>query len=260
MQKYEWLKSIKIFSFDLGDTLFQYLGNSQESYDEENRILLHSMVKHGYPIENASEFFKLYQETIKSNYLSLLAEGKDTKYMYRVLEKVFLKIGFPIPDQKTLIDIIRPANLHRFSHANFKPFPSLLPLLDLLKKKGFHIILISNIPESPGPGEPKFADVILKKNKIFEYFSHIILSGELEMSKPNPTIFNHALHLTGVKPSQIVHIGDSYEMDVLGAAALGMRTIWLTNEQSLEKNLLSITPDLKFLSINELYDFLILSD
>ncbi|WP_371802506.1 HAD family hydrolase [Candidatus Lokiarchaeum ossiferum] len=259
MLKPEWLKSIKVFSFDLGDTLFEYLGNTQTSYDRENQILLESMEEHGYHIDDIPKFLDIYQKTIKSNYLALLKEGKDTKYMYVVLRKVFQIMGWPLPNVPTLIDIIRPANMHRFSTSNFKPFHCLHSLLELLQKNGIEIILISNIPESPGPGEPKFAEIILKRYHIFDFFSHIILSGEIEISKPNPAIFNHALHLTGVKPSQIVHIGDSYEMDVVGAASIGMRTIWLTSGHELEKNLITRTPDLEFLSINELYDFLVSS-
>ncbi|UYP47008.1 Glyceraldehyde 3-phosphate phosphatase [Candidatus Lokiarchaeum ossiferum] len=260
MQNPEWLKLIKVFSFDLGDTLFEYLGNTQTSYDRENQILLESMEKHGYHIADIPKFLDIYQKTIKSNYLALLKEGKDTKYMYVVLRKVFQIMGWTVPNVPTLVDIIRPANLHRFSTSNFKPFHYLHSLLELLQKNGRKMILISNIPESSGPGEPKFADEILKRNHIFDFFSYIILSGELEISKPNPAIFNQALHLTGVKPSQIVHIGDSYEMDVVGAASIGMRTIWLTNGHELKKNPITRTPDLEFPSINEFYEFLNLSD
>ena len=259
MQNPEWLKSIKVFSFDLGDTLFEYLGNSQTSYTRENQLLLDSMENHGFLIDDIPKFLEVYQKTIKSNYLSLLAQGKDTKYMYVVLGKVFKIMGWAVPNVPTLIDVIRPANNHRFSTENFKPFHCLHSLLELLKKKNIEIILISNIPESPGPGEPKFAETILKDHHILDFFSHILLSGELEISKPNSAIFQRALDLTSVKPSQIVHIGDSYEMDVIGASAIGMRTIWLTHNQKLENLPKSSSPDLKFHSINELYDFLILT-
>ncbi len=258
MEGISWLDSIKTFSFDLGDTLFKYLGATEASHNQENQLLLNSLEHHGYHVKNVPEFLTTYQETITSNYLALLAQGKDTKYMYPVLGKVMEKCGFSRPNRDTLIDLIRPANTHRFSPTNFLPYPSLHPLLQLLKKRGFQIILISNIPESSGPNQPKFADLILKEYNIFHYFDHILLSGELELSKPNPLIFQKACDLTENLPSEIVHIGDKYAMDVVGAAKFGMRTIWLSTENLVKMSDHSITPDFQAESIDVLYEKLVL--
>jgi HAD superfamily hydrolase (TIGR01509 family) len=211
-------------------------------------------------VENVPEFLSTFQTTITSNYLELLAQGKDTKYMYPVLGKVMEKCGLNPPTSEILIDLIRPADSHRFSPANFLPYPSLQSILKLLKERGYQIILISNIPESSGPNEPKFADLILKEYKIFHYFDHILLSGELQISKPNPLIFQKALELTGNLPSEIVHIGDSYAMDVVGASNMGLRTVWLSKDPLPENQDLSIFPDLQVESIDILYKILSIRD
>ena len=47
------------------------------------------------------------------------------------------------------------------------------------------------------------------------------------MAKPEPAIFVHALSQLGVDADRAVMIGDSLERDVDGAAAVGIRGIWL---------------------------------
>jgi FMN phosphatase YigB (HAD superfamily) len=42
------------------------------------------------------------------------------------------------------------------------------------------------------------------------------------VTKPNPGIFNEALRRAGVRPDQVIHVGDSYEEAYLGATPLGI--------------------------------------
>ncbi len=61
----------------------------------------------------------------------------------------------------------------------------------------------------------------------------IVLSSEVGAVKPSPRIFQAALDQLGCEPSQVVVVGDNYERDVLGAAACGMRTVWISDAQDL---------------------------
>jgi putative hydrolase of the HAD superfamily len=44
--------------------------------------------------------------------------------------------------------------------------------------------------------------------------------------KPNPKVFEHALALAGVTATTSMMIGDSFEADILGAEAVGFKTIF----------------------------------
>jgi putative hydrolase of the HAD superfamily len=46
--------------------------------------------------------------------------------------------------------------------------------------------------------------------------------------KPDASIFHFALARVGAAPDQTLHVGDSYERDVLAARAAGLRAAWLT--------------------------------
>jgi putative hydrolase of the HAD superfamily len=49
-------------------------------------------------------------------------------------------------------------------------------------------------------------------------------------TKPHPDIFRHALALLGAQPEDAVMVGDSYEDDIEGARALGMKAFLLDRE------------------------------
>lgn len=54
----------------------------------------------------------------------------------------------------------------------------------------------------------------------------LIVSEQVQVSKPDPAIFRVALDRLGVEPSESVMIGDSWAADVEGARAAGIRAIW----------------------------------
>jgi putative hydrolase of the HAD superfamily len=60
-----------------------------------------------------------------------------------------------------------------------------------------------------------------------EYFDFAFLAEEVGASKPAPDMFHAALAKTGVRPEEVLHVGDNPEHDVRGALAVGMRTAWI---------------------------------
>lgn len=55
----------------------------------------------------------------------------------------------------------------------------------------------------------------------------IFTSEDARSYKPRKELFERALNTVGVRPEEVVHIGDSLSSDVKGASQLGIRTIWL---------------------------------
>ena len=60
----------------------------------------------------------------------------------------------------------------------------------------------------------------------------IIDSAQVGVSKPEQRIFTLALEQLGRTPQTAAYVGDSFERDVLGARAAGLRTIWLRGLES----------------------------
>lgn len=50
---------------------------------------------------------------------------------------------------------------------------------------------------------------------------------EVGKMKPHPLMFQQMLHHTGLRPEQVIHVGDNPEHDIVGAAEAGLWTIWV---------------------------------
>lgn len=60
------------------------------------------------------------------------------------------------------------------------------------------------------------------------YLSAVVVSEAVQIEKPDPRIFARALAEVGCQASQAWFVGDHPLNDILGAAAAGLRPIWLT--------------------------------
>jgi len=66
---------------------------------------------------------------------------------------------------------------------------------------------------------------------IGRYLSTVVISEAVQVQKPDPRIFAHALAAIGCAAVHTWFVGDHPINDVLGAAAVGLRPIWLTGVQ-----------------------------
>lgn len=62
---------------------------------------------------------------------------------------------------------------------------------------------------------------------IGEYFSASVSAQAFGVAKPDPRIFQAAAAAVGVSAEAVLHIGDDGPLDVLGALAVGMQTVWV---------------------------------
>ena len=62
--------------------------------------------------------------------------------------------------------------------------------------------------------------------KLDPLIDFMVTSEETEHPKPAPEMFNQALRMAGASPDQAVMVGDSWEVDVVGAMGAGIRPVW----------------------------------
>ncbi|HYQ30887.1 MAG TPA: HAD family hydrolase [Polyangiaceae bacterium] len=72
-------------------------------------------------------------------------------------------------------------------------------------------------------------------------FPVIIDSGRVGVDKPDPRIFELAAQALAVPLAEIVHVGDAWEADVMGARAAGARAIWYapTDDRTLPEGVVA---------------------
>jgi putative hydrolase of the HAD superfamily len=107
--------------------------------------------------------------------------------------------------------------LHRERGLWEQVHPGAPEALDALRNAGLRLALASN-------SEPllraKMAELDLA-----DRFDHLAISGEVGVEKPDPSFFLGALDAIGVAPDRAVHVGDLYEVDVVGARRAGLEAI-----------------------------------
>jgi putative hydrolase of the HAD superfamily len=110
----------------------------------------------------------------------------------------------------------------RHYRAAWRAFDDVLPALSALEQAQPSIVLgiVTN-----GEGEPQRAK--LAAIGLGERFPVVIASGEAGVAKPEAEIFALACERLGVQPGQAAHVGDRLDLDAEGAAAAGLRGIWL---------------------------------
>jgi len=74
------------------------------------------------------------------------------------------------------------------------------------------------------------ARLILDEARFTAHLASIVISEEMGIRKPRPEIFEEVARALDLEPNEILHVGDSLEADVAGAAACGMHTVWLTRQ------------------------------
>ncbi|PYN71969.1 MAG: hypothetical protein DMD97_25415 [Candidatus Rokuibacteriota bacterium] len=98
-----------------------------------------------------------------------------------------------------------------------------MPLLDELARR-YRLGIVSNFYGN--------LTRVCEDAGIRSYFSVLVDSAQLGCEKPDPRIFQHALHALGVPASATTFVGDSLPRDMAGARGVGMRHIWLAGSAS----------------------------
>ena len=80
-------------------------------------------------------------------------------------------------------------------------------------------------------GEVLFQEPKISQLAIGRYLSTVVISEAVQVQKPDQRIFAHALAAIGCAAVHTWFVEDHPINDVLGAAAVGLRPIWLTGVQ-----------------------------
>jgi HAD superfamily hydrolase (TIGR01549 family) len=90
-------------------------------------------------------------------------------------------------------------------------------VLPQLKQAGYILGVISN-------RDKPFQDV-LEEHGIALFFDFSLAAGEVNIFKPEPGIFEHALRGVSLSPQEAIYVGDNYFADVVGARRAGLQPI-----------------------------------
>lgn len=123
-------------------------------------------------------------------------------------------------------------------------FPETLEMLNLLKQD-YRIGMVTN-------GAPSLQREKIESVNLEPFFEYIIISGEINVGKPNKEIFTCALEKFNAKKEDAIMVGNSLERDVLGAKNAEIKNIWIKREDESK----DIKPDYTITNLNNLPEIL----
>ena len=99
--------------------------------------------------------------------------------------------------------------------------PGIHGCLAALRGRGIRLGIVCDVGFSGG----ELLRELLAAEGLLGHFAGWGFSDEVGHYKPAPQIFEAALSALGVQANEALHVGDLLQTDVVGAAALGMRTV-----------------------------------
>ncbi|MBY8985625.1 MAG: HAD family hydrolase [Candidatus Lokiarchaeota archaeon] len=155
------------------------------------------------------------------------AEPVIKNHNLTVYEKRIYSLGLELGLQLEIEDIRKMVNNTINTWQKFVPLdPDTIPVLKTLKKSK-NLALITNFDHPP------YIYSLLSDMKLINFFESIIISSEVGVKKPDPTIFSFVLKEINLKADEICYVGDTRE-DMEAAIKAGMYPILIQRNPSSE--------------------------
>ncbi len=200
--------TVRAVFFDFGGTLVNALRDAYPTY---------SAVLRGHGIEITREQWA----EVNSRVIDRLGPrryrlvGCSPSWGDRMDSETLRELGIPDPNGR-ISAALHEAFVAPESH---RPFAESQPVIERLRGHGIGVHLVSNNID--------WLIETLSRLGWIGLFDSVTYSQEAGAEKPDRRIFDLAVRRAKCDPTGILHVGDTWEADYLGAKQAGLRAIWL---------------------------------
>lgn len=203
---------IKCVTFDLDDTLWAV----DPVIHQANRTLW-QWLEENAPLFTASHRLEDMAEgsALRSELLQAMPEIGHSMTLIRIklLERGCLAAGYTATESILLAE--RAFEVFMQARHQVELFEHAQAMLEQLRRDGYILGALSN-------GNADISQTLVGDLFDFQYNADTV-----GYAKPHPQMFTQALHHTGLRPEQVVHVGDHPINDVQAAKEVGMWTLWV---------------------------------
>ncbi len=210
----------KAVFFDAGNTLLY-------PHPSVGAVCLEVMCRYGYKasLDEISRALQMADEYYEQRYEkddSFWMNEKEAVTMWEDFYELLLREVGVDGDAR----VIARAIYDEFGRRErWKSYSDVVPAFKEFKSKGIKLGIISNwdrrLPE------------LCQELGLSKYMEFIISSALVGSIKPQPEIFELGLEKIGIEPAQVVHVGDHYYADVLGARNVGIMPVLISRKSDL---------------------------
>jgi putative hydrolase of the HAD superfamily len=192
---------IKAVIFDLDNTLVDFMAMKRQAVDAAINAMIDAGLK--LPVDDARKRIdKIYKE-----------RGIEFQNVFdQLLYDVFKKVDYKILSAGVIA-------YRRAREAALVPYPHVYMTLTELLKMGLKLAVISDAPA-------REAWLRLSYLNFHHLFDLVLTFDDTGERKPSPVPFKKALKLLGLRPEEALMVGDWVERDMVGAAKVGMKTVF----------------------------------
>ncbi len=192
---------IKAVVFDLDNTLVDFMSMKRQAIT----AAINSMIDAGLTLKH---------EEVQSRIDLIYSErGMEFQNVFdQLLYDIFQKVDYKILSAGVIA-------YRRAREAALVPYPHVNMTLVQLVKRGIKLAVVS---DAPG----REAWLRLCYLNFHHIFDHVITFDDTGERKPSPVPFRKALDLLQVRPEESLMVGDWAERDMVGAAQVGMITVF----------------------------------
>ncbi|HIC86524.1 MAG TPA: HAD family hydrolase [Desulfobacterales bacterium] len=209
---------IKAIGFDLFNTLIVAKPNTLK---ESMNRLIDSLWNTGIKFHK-SEFKEAYKKAV----IELVGKARETgieTHNKFWITKALSEVGYQLnPDDPEISDAIEAYFSAFFEYCYI--IPDTLKTLEILSSS-FPLGLLTNFTDPP------VAKKLIEEFHLRPFFETIVISGQLGYRKPHPKAFKKLVDSLGVKPDELIYVGDDPGPDIDGALEAGIMAVWLTYTQ-----------------------------
>jgi putative hydrolase of the HAD superfamily len=203
---------IQALVFDLDGTLLDQEGAERDAIRELYETDIHFPGKPNY------HAFLRDWRNVADDFLQRFLDNKMAFDEQRILrfQALSAKYGEECPREEAV-------RLHKAYAEHYRrtwrAFPDTLPALESLSRR-FRLAVVTN-----GEGTQQRAK--LEATGLQKFFADVLVSGDVQISKPDPGIFRLSEKNLGLGPESLAYVGDRLDVDVAGAQAAGWTPVWL---------------------------------
>jgi putative hydrolase of the HAD superfamily len=216
---------IRALLFDVNGTLIDI--ETDEGLEEIYRAIGHFLMYQGISLhrwEVRDLYFQLIQQQ-RAESAETFAEWDAVEVWRELLRNKASDYTRSLPPEKLEQLPLFLTELHRgIARKRLCLYPQVQETLDQLCPL-YHMAVVSD-------AQSAYAVPELRAVGLLKYFNPIIVSGDYGYRKPDPRLFQKALEALQARPEQAIFIGNDLYHDISGAQQVGMKAIFVSNNQS----------------------------
>jgi putative hydrolase of the HAD superfamily len=212
------MNEIKAIGFDLFNTLITL---EPHTLKEALGRLVHSLNQSGFILEE-EPFKKSHRDAAVRHLEECKPDGRETHNRFWI-SSALESHGYDVkPDDSRIAEAVEAYFTAFYDYSRL--IPGTQEMLDRVRAT-YRLGMLTNFTHGPA------ARKIIGQLGLTPLFDAIIISGEIGFRKPNPLVFQELCGHLGVLETQIMHVGDDPEADILGALNAGIQPVWVMHGQ-----------------------------